>query len=72
VSGPPGSGILLCDVSGRVVRRARLDPARGTFEWDGLDQAGRRARPGLYFIRDEGAPAASRSGIRPLRFVVLE
>jgi len=45
--------VEIADASGRRVRAATLD--EGAFEWDGLDDRGRALRPGLYFVRYQGA-----------------
>jgi len=49
--------LVLLDVSGRVVRvlegGAILPAGTHEREWDGMDQSGRRAAPGLYFARFE-------------------
>jgi hypothetical protein len=37
----------------RVLADGRLDPGRHTRVWDGRDTAGRRAAPGVYFVRLE-------------------
>jgi len=42
------------DVHGAVVRRLAsgpLEPGWHTVEWDGRDDAGRRAGSGIYFVR---------------------
>jgi subtilisin family serine protease len=66
ISGPPGARVTVVDLQGRVVLRASLDPSRGEFTWDGRDRFGRRASPGLYFLRGDRATGDSR------RLVVLD
>src|SRR5262249_34445130 len=39
LTGPPGASIVLVDLLGRIVRRARLDARFGAFTWDGRDQS---------------------------------
>ena len=44
-------------VSGRLVRTlhdGRTDRGTRVFLWDGLDEAGRAAGPGVYFVRASG------------------
>jgi hypothetical protein len=72
VSGPPGSRMVIVDLTGRAIRRTTLDPVRGRFDWDGRDAIGKRVPPGLYFLMAEGAPRNARSRISPLRLVVLD
>jgi hypothetical protein len=46
--------VALYDVSGRLVRRLHAGPLDGgvhAFAWDGRDEGGRAAPPGLYFAR---------------------
>ena len=67
VLGPAGGHITIVDATGRVVRRAALDGTMGAFAWDGLDQRGRRVRPGLYVVRCDrlpgtGSPGGSQAG----------
>jgi len=45
--------VEIADASGRRVRGATL--GEGGFDWDGRDDRGRALRPGLYFVRYEGA-----------------
>jgi hypothetical protein len=52
---PEAAGVRLeiFDVQGRKIRTlvdGRHGPGRHTATWDGVDEAGRRAAPGIYFI----------------------
>jgi hypothetical protein len=62
ISAPAGSRVTLLDLSGRVVWRAflpgRPDGTMGRLSWDGLDERGRRVRPGLYFVRCDRTDAS--------------
>jgi subtilisin family serine protease len=51
----PGATVTILDPTGRRVREARVDPATGAWNWDGLDASGRRVRPGLYLVRSSAA-----------------
>lgn len=67
LSGPPGPGaaIDIFSVSGRRV--ARLPVGYSTrLEWNGRDDEGRRAPPGVYFAR------VGDSAVAGVRFVLLE
>ena len=74
ISAPAGSRVTLLDPSGRVVRRAFLpgrgDGTMGRLSWDGLDERGRRVRPGLYFVRCDridGSPIPAPSFAKVVR-----
>jgi hypothetical protein len=48
--------VSLVDVSGRLIRHLALPTGgSGTVVWDGRDQAGNPARPGMYFVRAHGS-----------------
>ncbi len=50
--------VAIYDVDGRVVRNlidSRLGPGKYLVEWDGMDDVGFAAPPGIYFCRVEGA-----------------
>jgi hypothetical protein len=65
IAAPRGVRVSIVDVGGRVVRRALpMDGARG-YEWDGRDESGRDARPGIYFV-------AARGSSRRLKILKLE
>ena len=50
---PPAAGrVAVLDASGRLVRS--FDVGAGAARWDGRDDAGRAAPPGLYFVRWRG------------------
>lgn len=49
LAGPPGARLVVTDLAGRVMVRARI-PAGGSLEWDGRDGRGREAPPGLYLV----------------------
>jgi subtilisin family serine protease len=66
VTGPPGARVAVLDVSGRVVRRARLDGSLGAFVWDGRDHAGRALGPGLYFVRCQSARGRAQTKVLKL------
>jgi flagellar hook assembly protein FlgD len=49
--------VAIYDVDGRVVRNlidSRLGPGKYLVEWDGMDDVGFAAPPGIYFCRVEG------------------
>jgi flagellar basal-body rod modification protein FlgD len=59
VVAPPGASavqVAVRDLSGALVRRFEVPAGNGLvdFQWDGVDQAGRRAAPGLYAIEAVG------------------
>lgn len=60
--------VSVYDVAGRRVRRlfhGPLEAGTHAFDWDGLDETGRRAAPGVYFVRArQGAFAISRKLFR--------
>jgi hypothetical protein len=62
---PSAGRLLVLDTQGRVLRRIEADRAGGV-RWDGRDDAGRAAPPGLYFARFEGP-----TGVRSTRLVRL-
>ena len=45
--------VAIHDIAARAVGRMRTKAAAGeqTLSWDGLDDAGRRASPGIYIVR---------------------
>jgi hypothetical protein len=62
--------IEVLDVSGRLVRTLLTGsrPAgRHSVEWDGMDAAGRRASPGIYFARMQSGEFAATSKMMLLR-----
>jgi subtilisin family serine protease len=62
----PGAGrIVVVDAGGRVLRAFAV--GAGSTRWDGRDDAGRAAPPGLYFVRWSGA-----RGTRTARIVKLD
>jgi thermitase len=50
IEAPLGSQPIIVDVTGRRVRRLVVSET-GVAEWDGRDDHGSAARPGLYFVR---------------------
>ena len=52
--------LSLFDASGRRVRRLRVEPWAQAAAWDGRDRGGETSPAGLYFVRLEGEPRASR------------
>jgi hypothetical protein len=66
----PGRGrLVVYDMQGRIVRLLRPSAAGGRLAhstWDGTDQRGARAEPGVYFVRwlDREASAATRVVLR--------
>jgi hypothetical protein len=62
---PAGVELEIFDVRGGLVRSVSLDPAAGSYKWDGMDGGGRPASPGVYFARIRG------SDLPPLRLVRL-
>ena len=53
--------VAIYDASGRLLRGLHSGPAGGariTLAWDGLDARGRRAPPGVYFVRASALGAA--------------
>jgi hypothetical protein len=54
IDAPAGSTVRIVDVSGRVVRRARIDGTMPALLWDGHDERGALVQPGLYFLRCDG------------------
>jgi subtilisin family serine protease len=67
IASAPGATVTILDLSGRLVRRAPVDPVTGIWTWDGLDASGRRVRAGVYLVRSS-AGGKSREG----KLVVLE
>jgi hypothetical protein len=74
ISAPAGARITLLDPSGREVWRAflpgRPDGTMGRLSWGGLDERGRRVRPGLYFLRcdrTDGSPIPAPSFAKVVR-----
>lgn len=64
----PGARTLeIWDVSGRRVRRLEAGGTVGAFTWNGADDHGHPARPGLYLVRGYSAP-----GSVPLKLLKLE
>ncbi|MEO0085679.1 MAG: hypothetical protein ABIK37_03515, partial [candidate division WOR-3 bacterium] len=59
VSGAAGREVLVCDRSGRLVRRLAVDAA-GRSTWDGVDAGGGLVAAGVYFIRSEAGQQAAR------------
>jgi len=57
-SGGPAS-VSIYDVRGRVVRSFAANGREGTLPWDGADDAGRDAPPGIYFLRISGSAGAA-------------
>jgi hypothetical protein len=59
----PGSArVVVCDAAGRKVRElsSRVAVAgTNTIVWDGADDSGRRASPGVYFVRAEQSGAVA-------------
>jgi len=54
--------IDIYDAMGRRVQslaRGRFEPGRHAFEWDGTTASGRRADPGVYFVRASGGGATA-------------
>jgi hypothetical protein len=69
LAGPTVVDAAIFDIAGRRVRmlESSMRPAgRMTLSWDGRDESGRRAAPGVHFLRVSGG---ARSMVR--RFVVL-
>jgi hypothetical protein len=62
---PAAGRVTVLDASGRVTRSFAV-PA-GAARWDGRDDAGRPAPPGLYFIRWSGAQATRTARVVRLR-----
>jgi subtilisin family serine protease len=58
IQGRGGDRIVIVDVAGRVVHRARIPTGAETTTWDGRGPGGRAMPPGLYFVRGEGAAHA--------------
>jgi hypothetical protein len=54
-----GGRITISDVAGRVVARLAVEPRSGEVVWDGRDQRGRVAPPGLYLARREADARAA-------------
>jgi hypothetical protein len=52
---PAAGRVIVLDAGGRVVRTFAVGV--GDARWDGRDEAGRDAPPGLYFVRWQGAGA---------------
>jgi len=51
------AGLRVLDLAGRVVRTladSRFGAGRHAIEWDGRDEGGRPAAPGLYLVRLSG------------------
>ena len=59
IASVPGARVTILDLSGRRVREAPVDPVTGLWTWDGLDDAGRRVRPGVYLVRTRAAGKSS-------------
>ena len=62
---PSVVGLRIVDVSGRLVRTIVRGALRGAgahrLDWNGCDDAGRRAAPGVYFVRlDAGGAGTAR------------
>lgn len=55
VRAPAAGRLAVLDAAGRVLRA--FDVGAGETRWDGRDDAGRTAPPGLYFVRWSGAGA---------------
>ena len=64
---PAGATLELFDIRGRCVRRWASNGSLAVIVWDGRDAAGRRAPPGLYWVR-----AKTAQGTRALRVAKLE
>jgi hypothetical protein len=62
---PQGSMLEVFDLAGRRVHRAAPSAGAHTLDWNGRDERGVRAAPGIYFARLTG------SGLPPLRLVRL-
>jgi len=62
-----GTTVGIFDVSGRSLRALALEPGASGIVWDGRDVGGRRARPGLYFVRLSSSCGSARGSILIMR-----
>ena len=53
ITAAPASWLTVYDAQGRVVRTLRSPGPGEAVSWDGRDDAGRNARPGIYFCGDK-------------------
>lgn len=71
VVAPPGASavqVAVRDLSGALVRRFEVPASTGLvdFRWDGIDQSGQRAAPGLYAIEAIGIVGGSGKSLEVL------
>jgi hypothetical protein len=64
---PAGARASVFDLLGRRVRALSRGDASGAFVWDGRDDRGTAAPPGVYFVRVEDGSGRSRSTARMVR-----
>lgn len=71
VVAPPGASVVqvaVRDLSGALVRRFEVPAGSGLvdFQWDGVDQSGQRAAPGLYAIEAIGVAGSKGESLEVL------